>query len=67
MRVSSSNIKSFWYSRKTHTLTVAFVGGRAYRYYNVPPAVVTGLYIAPSHGRYFYYNIRTSYNYERIR
>ncbi|GAA5193613.1 KTSC domain-containing protein [Ferrimonas gelatinilytica] len=64
--VSSSALDSFGYSEISQILDVEFTSGSIYRYYAVPKSVVDGLHLAESKGRYFYYNIRTDFEYERL-
>ena len=47
-------------------MTVWFKNGSVYGYINVPEYKLTALLSAPSKGHYFYYNIRTSYTYNKI-
>ena len=65
--VESTAIRRFRYWIEERRLRIWFVKGGVYDYYNVPEAVVTILAEAQSKGRYFYYNIRTNYQYTRIR
>jgi len=63
----STAIKKFKYDLKTQTLRIWFVKKGVYDYYNVPESVVLEFSRAQSKGHYFYYNIRTSYDFMRIR
>jgi hypothetical protein len=63
----STAIKRFKYWEDSKRLRIWFVKGGVYDYFKVPEAVVITLSEAQSKGNYFYYNIRMSYNYERIR
>ena len=63
----STAIKKFKYDLKSKTLRIWFVRKGVYDYYDVPESVVLELSRAQSKGHYFYYNIRTSYEYKRIR
>lgn len=65
--VSSSNLAAVDYSPLTATLEVKFHSGRIYVYSHVPWDVYIGLMQAESHGSFFYWNIRTSYRYRRLR
>jgi len=47
-------------------LDVRFVGGRVYRYFEVPEEVARGLARAESKGRYFNRAIRDRYRFERL-
>lgn len=64
--VSSSDLASVGYDATSKTLYVSFHKGGTYSYSNVPESVYRGLMSAPSKGRYFRANIRTSYAYRRI-
>ena len=65
--LDSTAIRRFKYTIDNETLRIWFVEGGVYDYYNVPESVVMILADAQSKGRYFYYNIRTSYEFRRIR
>jgi hypothetical protein len=64
--VVSSSIASIGYDAERKTLEVEFVGGRVYRYYDVPKRVHSGLLEASSIGGYFNANIRPHFPYERL-
>lgn len=63
----STAIRRFKYFIEEKRLRIWWVEGGVYDYYNVPESVVLDLSQAPSKGRYVYYNIRTTYKFERIR
>ena len=65
--LDSTALRRFRYTISTKTLRIWFVEGGVYDYYKVPESVIITLSEAQSKGRYFYYNIRTSYEYKRIR
>ena len=65
--LDSTAIRRFKYFIEQKRLRIWFVEGGVYDYYNVPESVVLTLADAQSKGRYFYYNIRTSYEFRRIR
>ena len=65
--LDSTALRRFKYIISTKTLRIWFVEGGVYDYYNVPESTVLTLADAQSKGRYFYYNIRTTYNYKRVR
>ena len=65
--LDSTAIRRFKYFIEQKRLRIWWVEGGVYDYYNVPESVVLTLADAPSKGRYIYYNIRTSYEYKRIR
>ena len=51
--VSSSNLKSVGYDRRSTTLEVEFLSGHVYQYFGVPEARYSGLMSASSHGEFF--------------
>lgn len=59
----SSSLASLWYANDT-TLDLQPRSG-AYRYFDVPPAIVAGLIAAASKGRYLRH-IRPHFRYERV-
>ena len=69
----STAIYSMEYDPATKVLRITFWGykmkrkGSTYVYYNVPLEVWQALTEASSKGRFFYYNIRTDYNYSRVK
>ena len=65
--LDSTAIRKFRYTIDNEKLRIWFVEGGVYDYFHVPESVVMILAGAQSKGRYFYYNIRTSYEFERIR
>ena len=65
--LESTAIRRFKYWVKEKTLRIWFVEKGVYDYYQVPESVVITLSEAQSKGRYFYYNIRTSFEFRRIR
>lgn len=65
--MESTVIKRFRYSLKSKVLRIWFISRHIYDYYNVPESVVTFFGDAQSKGRFFYYNIRTTYAFKRIR
>ncbi|MCR4963730.1 MAG: KTSC domain-containing protein [Firmicutes bacterium] len=64
--VKSSNLAKVGYDAKHAVLKVQFTSGARYIYYDVPESVYRNLLNAESLGSYFYYNIRTSYRYEKV-
>lgn len=62
----SSNIDSFQYDFEEQELTVTFVSGWVYIYYDVGEEVVREWMNAPSKGVYHAYNIKWDYSYNRI-
>ena len=65
--MASTAIRRFKYYIDEERLRIWWVGGGVYDYYNVPESVVIELSQAQSKGKYVYYNIRTSYDFKRIR
>ena len=65
--MDSTAIKKFKYDIESKRLRIWFVKGGVYDYFNVPESVVMILSQAQSKGRYFYYNIRMSFGYARVR
>lgn len=67
-RVRSTSVVSIGYSDDAAVLEIELVGGRVYRYFEVPRAAYDGLMAAPSHGRYYNEAIKAAgYRYERTR
>lgn len=62
--IRSSNLESVGYSGRT--LLIHFKNGSTYRYADVPPEIVKGLFAAPSAGKYYNANIRDCYTCEYI-
>ena len=65
--MESTAIRRFKYFIEENRLRIWFVKKGVYDYFKVPESVVITLAQAQSKGRYFYYNIRTSFEFERIR
>ena len=65
--LASTAIKRFKYYVKKKRLRIWFMKGGVYDYYGVPEGVVLLFAQAQSKGRFFVHNIRTSYDYKRIR
>lgn len=64
--VDSSSLKAIWYDRMGKILHVVFNSDNYYKYYGVSYYRYRKLIHAESKGRYFYYYIRTKYDYRRI-
>jgi len=65
--VDSSALSRVGYDKREHVLVAEFKdSGAIYAYYDVPESVYNALLDADSIGNYFYYNVRTSYTYERL-
>ena len=65
--LDSTAIKRFKYWTKEKRLRIWFVKGGVWDYYDVPESRVINLAQAQSKGNFFYYNIRTSFEFKRIR
>ena len=64
MQVNSSNIADVEWA--DGILTVAFVSGGKYQYFDVPQGIFQELLGAPSPGQYFHQFIKGLFEYERI-
>ncbi len=64
--VSSSNIAAIGYEEGSMTLTVQFLSGTLYQYFDVPSQVHQELMVAGSVGTYFSQNIRNNYRYTKL-
>lgn len=62
----STNIQRFSYEPSSQVLTVKFVKGGVYEYYDVPMEIFTGFKGAASAGRYHHRWIRKRYRYKRV-
>lgn len=62
----SSTIQTATYYPKKRYLTVSFKSGSTYSYDSVPYNIMMAWRLSPSAGSYFYYNIRTKFNYRKI-
>lgn len=62
----SSTIQTATYYPKRKYLEVSFKSGSTYSYESVPYNVIMAWRLAPSAGSFFYYNIRTSFEYRKI-
>lgn len=66
--VDSTALSRVKYDKTDNTLTVEFKdSGSVYVYYDVPESVYNSLLAADSIGSYFYYNVRDTYTYKRLR
>jgi len=54
------------YDKWSRTLFITFTSGELYAYLEVEPDVVEALRSAGSRGRYFAYNIRNRYPFQRL-
>jgi hypothetical protein len=64
--VESSSLRSVGYDPQTETLEIEFHNGRVYQYFEVPLVVYQELLQAESLGRYFQFNLRDAYRYQRM-
>jgi hypothetical protein len=64
--VTSTNIKSIGYDRKTATIEVEFQSGGIYQYDCFPEKYYYDFLNAPSKGTYFYENIKDKYKTYKI-
>lgn len=64
--VDSTAISRVEYDPNTFELIITFPDGREYQYNGVRPRRVENLMKADSHGSFFFYNIRTSFDYDEI-
>jgi hypothetical protein len=62
----SSNIARFGYDKETMVLTVEFLKGGRYNYFDVPESVFEAMKAAPSKGQYLAQNIKGRYRYARV-
>ena len=63
----SSVVQTFAYDSEHSRLTVTFVSGRVYEYYQVPPSVAAAFRASRSKGTYFNKFIRDRYHSREIR
>jgi len=61
----STAIRNYCYDTAERSLTIQFVSGQAYSYFDVPAPVAWGLAEAFSKGRYFQQHIRDQFDYRR--
>lgn len=64
--ISSDYIKSTRYDKASLVLYVTFYNNQVYKYFGVPEDIYKGMMNSPSHGVYFYANIRQSFTYELV-
>ena len=64
--VKSSNIAGIAYDSQQMVLTVWFLNGSIYNYYDVPTAVWTSFQNADSKGKYLAANIKGRFGYDRV-
>jgi hypothetical protein len=61
----SAVIRNYSYDTGDRCLTIWFVSGQAYSYFDVPEPIALGLAYAGSRGRYFQQHIRDRFDYRR--
>lgn len=66
-RVESSNVATVAYDDKTRILTVGFLNGSLYEYYDVPPGVGNSFPYLASKGQGVWQLLRGKYAYQRIK
>ena len=64
--VKSSNIAGIAYEPNQMILTVWFLNGSIYNYYDVPTSVWTSFQNADSKGKYLAANIKGRFGYDRV-
>ncbi len=64
--VKSSMMTHVDYDDERNELEITFVGGKTYRYFDVPPDVHTGLWDAVSKGEFFNERIKDRYAYQEV-
>lgn len=64
--VSSSNIAAVGYEEGSMTLTIEFLSGTVYQYFDVSLQVYQELMAAGSVGTYFSHNIKNNYRYTKL-
>lgn len=62
----SSNVAGFGYDSKSEVLTVEFMQGRRYNYYDVPLMIFEQMRMATLKGQFLAQNIKGKYRYARI-
>lgn len=64
--VASNHISSTRYDASSMTLYITFYNGASYKYYGVPKDLYEGMMRSPSHGVFFWENIRQRFPYELL-
>lgn len=65
--VESSNLASIGYDADKQILEIEFNHGGVYQYFDVSQDVYDELMDADSHGKYFVYNIKDEYEFNRLK
>lgn len=63
----SSNIQAIDYNEDESSLSVEFKNGSIYKYFDVPDDIPTSMITASSVGRFFIQNIKSNYEFERVK
>lgn len=66
-KVESTAIEAIGYDAEANALSVRFVSGGEYRYFDVPPQIAADFEAAESKGRFFHEHILDRYAFERLR
>jgi hypothetical protein len=66
IKVKSSNVEAYGYDRTTSSLYIRYIGGKTYRYLDVPPLVYRGLQLAESKGGYLQTRVKGYFRYEIV-
>jgi len=64
--VESSMMDNLEYDESNSELDITFVGGKTYRYFNVPPDVYADLLDAESKGEFFNERIKDQYEFSEV-
>ena len=62
----STVIRDYRYDPDRRVLTITFVSGERYAYFDVPGMIYDGMRVAGSRGRFFSERIRDRYRFERL-
>ena len=65
-RVKSAMMTVVGYDDSTYELDITFVGGKTYRYFEVPPETYDGRLEAESKGEFFNENIKGLFRYSEV-
>jgi hypothetical protein len=65
-QIDSTHISNVEYDETEQTLTVDFVKGGSYIYFDVPKDVYDGMFLAESASVYFRQNIKDVFGFERV-
>jgi ribonucleotide reductase alpha subunit len=66
IEVQSSNVEAYGYDRKAAMLYVRYIGGKVYRYKDVPELVSRGLKLAQSKGGFLQTYVKGYFQYEVV-